>query len=49
MEHELDGNDSKTSPKNGALSYRVMSSQSDGFPPKEEAKHWAKLEEARRR
>ena len=42
--------------KNGTLSYRVMIRQSDGYPPvsktfptKEEAKHWSKLEEARRR
>lgn len=42
--------------KNGTIRYRVMIRQSDGFPPvsktfprKEEAKHWAQLEEARRR
>ena len=41
--------------KNGVVRYRVMIRQSDGYPPaskicstKEEAKHWAKLEEARR-
>lgn len=40
--------------KNGIVRYRVMIRQSDGYPPasktlptKEEAKHWAKLEEAR--
>jgi integrase len=42
--------------KNKTFSYRVMIRQSDGFPPayktfptKEEAKHWGKQEEARRR
>lgn len=42
--------------KNGTIRYRVMIRQSDGYPPasktfptKEEAKHWAKLEEANRR
>ncbi|MBS4166799.1 MULTISPECIES: hypothetical protein [unclassified Neochlamydia] len=42
--------------KNEALCHRVMIRQSDGFPPKsktfppkEEAKHWAKIEEARKR
>jgi hypothetical protein len=46
----------KRTQKNGIIRYRVMIRQSDGyslvsktFPIKEEAKHWAQLEEARRR